>query len=226
MGRIRSVYDDAKGHSVADILSNGPQYVRRKLRLSLRRRYHRRNLHGNPRQIAERRRGALERLRNGGTILFLCHGNICRSPFAARYTEQQLEARGLSGISVESAGLRDQPDRRSPPNARTAATRRGVALDENYSTQADAALLERADLILLKDYRNYHDFTTRFPTAADRMFLLGIFDDDAAVAIDDPYGDSLAAFETSYDRIIASVDALLDAFESRVEHTPRAGNDE
>lgn len=168
----------------------------------------------------ERRRAALATLKNGSTILFLCHGNICRSPFAERYTRQQLEARELNGITVTSSGLRDQGDKQSPANARTAARRWGIDLTDNGSTHANAEVIEQADLILLMDYRNYHNFTTQFPDAADRMFLLGIFDDREEIPISDPYRDTLEAFGHSYDRIVASVNGLLDTFKSRLTNSP------
>lgn len=66
------------------------------------------------------------------------------------------------------------------------------------------------------DYRNYHDFTTRFPSAADRMFLLGIFADHEEILISDPYRDSLEAFDTAYEQIVAGVDQLLDGAEARI----------
>lgn len=210
-----------KGRSVGEILNNGPRYVRKELFLRLQKVYTRRNLHRTTPQIMERRRAALDTLKNGGTILFLCHGNICRSPFAERYTRQQLAARGLNGITVTSSGLLDHGDQQSPLNARTAARRWGVDLTDNGSTHANAEAIEQADLILLMDYRNYHNFTTQFPDAADRMFLLGIFDDREEVPISDPYRDTLEAFGRSYDRIVASVNGLLDTFESRLKNSPR-----
>lgn len=215
MDALHSVCGKLRGRTVGEILQDGPRYVRKQLLLRLRGAYYRRKFHGSSSKIAKRRRAALDRLEEDSTVLFLCHGNICRSPFAERYAHQQIDAREINGITVESSGLLDQSGRQSPPNARTAASSRDVALNDNYSTQASTELIDRADLILLMDYRNYHDFTTRFPDAADRMFLLGIFDDHEEIPIVDPYSEALEAFSTSYDRIISSVDGFLDAFESR-----------
>lgn len=214
MDSLHSAYAKLKRTSVSEILQNGPRYVQKQLFLRIQEAYYGGRLHATASRVTERRRAALNTLEEGGTILFLCHGNICRSPFAEQYTRQQLEDREIDGISVESSGLRYQPGRRSPPNARTAADRRDVDLDDNSSTQANTALIEQADLIFLMDYRNYHNFTTRFPDASDRMFLLGIFDDQEEIPISDPYSDTLEAFGTSYDRIISCVDRSLDAFET------------
>lgn len=213
------VYQKLRENPAQNLLYNSPQYALRQLRKA----YYQRKLHANETKIAERRCAALEKLTTDSTILFLCHGNICRSPFAERYTRQELETRKLSGISVTSAGLLHQPEQQSPPNARTAARCRGVDLTDNCSDQIDIKSVEQADLILLMDYRNYHNFTARFPDAADRMYFLGIFDDSEGIAISDPNNDTLDAFEHSYDRIIFSVDGLLDEFESRQESRPHEG---
>lgn len=215
MDSLHSVYEKLRGRTVSEILQDGPRYVQQQLRSSLRGAYYRKKFHGSSSKIARQRRAAIDRLKEDSTILFLCHGNICRSPFAERYARQQIEERDIDGITVESSGLIDQSGRQSPPSARTAASSLGVTLNDNYSTQASTEIIDRSDLILLMDYRNYHDFTTRFPVAADRMFLLGIFDASEEIPIVDPYNDALEAFTASYDRIISSVDNLLDTVESR-----------
>ena len=221
VGSLHKLYNKLTSRSTSEILQNGPSYVRQQVRQRARDVYYRRKLHGNPARIAQRRRAALDRITPESTVLFLCHGNICRSPFAERYMRQQLKARGIDGITVTSAGLLEQPDRRSPPNARTAANGHGIALETNAATRADAELLEQADLILLMDYRNYHDFTTRASAAADKMFLLGLFDAHESIPIDDPHHDTLAGFERSFERIVDSVDGLLEAIESRSNNGPR-----
>jgi protein-tyrosine phosphatase len=167
----------------------------------------------------ERRRAALNKLEKDSTILFLCHGNICRSPFAERYARRQLQTREIDDITVESSGSLAQPDQRSPPNACTAANQHGVDLTDNYSTQANIKSIESADLILLMDYRNYHDFTTTFTKSTDKMFLLGIFDDHETIPISDPYGDTLETFRISYERIASSIDGILDAFETQQKNS-------
>lgn len=216
-----SIYTKLRKYPISDVLRSGPSYVRNQLLLRVQELWYRRQLHATSSQVAERRRAALDRLEGEGTVLFLCRGNICRSPFAERYTRQQLEARGIDEITVESSGFCEQPDRRSPPAARRTASRYGVRLDKNRSTQADSELLDRAALIWVMDYRNYHNFTRRFPDATDRMFLLGIFDGRAKIPISDPYQDTPETLKTSYDRIVSSVNGFLDAFESRSANRPQ-----
>lgn len=222
MHTARSIYLKLKGRSVRDVLRDGPEYVRAQLLWAARTRYYRWTLHGTAARTRERRRAALEKLDGGGTVLFGCHGNICRSPFAERYARDQLDARGVDDLDVESVGFIDNSRPESPPKARAAARRRGVNLAGHRSRQADAQRLERADLVLLADYRNYHRYATRFPEAADRLFLLGVFGDNSRIAVSDPYGGSSADFENAYDRLAASIDAFLDAYAARSGARSRA----
>src|SRR2546426_12655793 len=77
-----------------------------------------------------RRRRALEALLRRprpATLLIICHGNICRSPFAAA-----LLGRALPGLRVESAGVPGLA-RASPARARAAGARRGVRSEEHTS---------------------------------------------------------------------------------------------
>lgn len=217
MRTARSIYLKLKGHSVGDVLRDGPRYARDQLLWAARTRYYRRKLHGNAARVRERRRAVLQRLRGESTVVFACHGNICRSPFAERYARQRFEERGIDGIRVESTGLIDNAHPQSPPEARAAADRRGVSLDDHRSRQADAEQLASADLVLVADYRNYHNYTTRFPEVAARTFLLGVFGDGSEIAVSDPFGESRAAFEDAYGRIADSVDALLDAYTARAD---------
>src|SRR2546422_3500209 len=78
-----------------------------------------------------RRRAARRALsaRAPRSILVVCHGNICRSPFAAVLLQRAL---GPAGIRVHSAGFIG-PNRPSPPEAVTAAARYGVNLSDHRS---------------------------------------------------------------------------------------------
>ncbi len=180
------LYQKLRENSLGDILSEGPGYLRNELALKGREIYYRRALHSDPGTANRRRRAAVDRALTGDTVLFLCHGNICRSPFAARYARQQLQPEGEGDVTVESAGLSDLSGAASPADAQRIAARHGIDLGDYRSEFVDDDLITSANLVLLMDYRNYHDLATRYPSATDRTFLLGIFGGDPQ--IDDPYG--------------------------------------
>src|SRR2546428_8440325 len=94
-----------------------------------------------------RRRAARRALsaRAPRSILVVCHGNICRSPFAAVLLQRAL---GPAGIRVHSAGFIG-PNRPSPPEAVTAAARYGVNLSDHPSRVLTADLVRSNHLAVV-----------------------------------------------------------------------------
>src|SRR5262249_49103056 len=82
------------------------------------------------------------------SILFVCHGNICRSPFAAFLFEKLARERLLTSIRVESAGFIG-PDRASPPQALDAAARRGIDMSAHRSQLLKDRLVRGSDLVVV-----------------------------------------------------------------------------
>jgi len=78
------------------------------------------------------------------SVLVVCHGNLCRSSFAAGLLRSWLSSRG---VRVESAGF-VQPARPSPPEAVAAAARYGVDLSAHRS---ELSVARAADLIVVMD---------------------------------------------------------------------------
>lgn len=102
-----------------------------------------------------RRRRAVRGLtRNGrpASLLVLCYGNICRSPYAAARLRELVDVHGDASLTVESAGF-ILPGRESPEIARSVARRRGIDLEGHRSRVVDRAMLERADAVLVMTRR-------------------------------------------------------------------------
>lgn len=163
-----------------------------------------------------RRRKAVGVLRGRprpGTLLVVCHGNICRSPFAAALLRQAL---GPVGVRVDSAGF-VRPERPAPPEAVAAAARRGVDLAGHRSRLLTPDLARAADLIVVMDPVQQRHVRERFGRAARDLIVLGDLDPappegGRVRTIVDPIGQGSAVFETSYARIercVAGVVSVL-----------------
>jgi protein-tyrosine phosphatase len=141
---------------------------------------------------------ALRALTQGGRLLVVCHGNICRSPYAAALLRRTLEG---SGIAVESAGFVG-PGRAAPMFAATTARRRGADLSSHRSQLLNAQLVRAAQLIIVMDTTQRARVQRAWP-AAGRIVLLGDLDPlpIAKRAIRDPYDQSPAVFEEVFVRI-------------------------
>ncbi len=138
------------------------------------------------------------------SIVFICHGNICRSPFAASVLVQRAaKANHISQIG--SAGTLLQQDRSAPDDACRAAQFLGVNLRAHRSRYADAALLERADVIFLFDDRNALELAQ---CGADAHKIIRLGHLIGQRNIDDPFGRGGEAFAQCYEQIAAAISVI------------------
>lgn len=151
-------------------------------------------------------------------ILFVCLGNICRSPTAEAVLRHQVRERGLeSEIEVDSVGtggwhVGEPPDRRSQEEAR----RRGLDIGDLRGRQLAPEDFDRFDLLLVMDESNRRDTLAVAPDddARAKVRLLREFDPEAVAAGDlevpDPYYGGPAGFTSVYDAIERACRGLLD----------------
>lgn len=173
-----------------------------------------------------RRRKALDRLRAGPrprTVVVVCQGNICRSPYAAALLEQELARHSRMTIRVESAGFFrwGQP---CPPAAVEVAAAQGVDLSGHRSKVLTPAGASVADLIVVMDAM--HEWALRDVLGRNvrEVLVLGDLDPEPIDTrrIVDPVGKPKEVFERCYARIRRCVRELADALaESAVRSAAR-----
>ena len=160
-----------------------------------------------------RRRKAEEVVRSGirsGKILFVCTGNICRSPYAEKVFQRALDGRFVEGAVVLSAGFL-AAGRSSPEPAVRIASERGLSLDDHRSRQIDAAMLAEAGLVVVMETEHRRRLEG-FGDATDLgIVLLGDLDPGSPGRRDilDPWGHPDELFREAFDRIDRCVDRLL-----------------
>jgi protein-tyrosine-phosphatase len=174
-----------------------------------------RMLHRSRRRAAQRL--AAQRLASPspGRVLFICYGNICRSPYAAAAFEAALQDMPGISLTVASAGFVG-PDRPSPPEAQGTAARRGVSLVSHRSALVTSRACE-AELVVVMDAAQRSRLHHSFPATRGRVLVLGDLDPDpiATRTITDPWGGPADLFETTYDRIDRCVRVLVTAIAAR-----------
>lgn len=141
-------------------------------------------------------------------LLFLCQGNVCRSPYAEHKARQLLDA-ALLPVSVSSAGMIPRNGRRSPSQAIAAAQELGVDLRDHASRHAQPSVLENATWIVVFDNINRRALHARYPHLADRVVLLGKHAKRSMREIADPDGQEVQVFRDTYRQIDECLSRLL-----------------
>jgi protein-tyrosine phosphatase len=153
-------------------------------------------------------------------ILFVCLGNICRSP-SAEAVMRAIAARDAPelGIEVDSAGtagyhVGDAPDARSQEAAR----RRGYDMSPLRARIVEPEDFERFDFILAMDRNNLSILRRRAPPAQrERVRLFLEFAPEAGTAeVPDPYYGGPSGFEEVLDLVEAAARGLLGHLRERV----------
>jgi protein-tyrosine phosphatase len=144
------------------------------------------------------------------SILFVCTGNICRSPTAEGVFRSLCEKAGLA-LRIESAGLGDwhvgdPPDERAQRHARN----RGYDLSPQRARQVTPRDFEEFDLILAMDRGHLRALQKMAPSkhqAKIRLFVEG-------ADVPDPYYGGADGFERVLDLVEERCRALLDELTS------------
>ena len=154
------------------------------------------------------------------SVLFVCLGNICRSPTAEAVFRERVIAAGLEAhIRIDSAGTGDWHIGRAPdPRTREAAARRGYQMDTLRARQVSPQDFYEFDVVLAMDNTNLADLQAMQP--ADVNVTLGRFLDYSTAAggleVPDPYYGAVERFARGPDRSEGGACRLLDALRERL----------
>ena len=145
-------------------------------------------------------------------ILFVCLGNICRSPTAEGVFRHRARQAGFTSLQVDSAGTAGWHIGKAPdPRTVAAAKRRGYDLSALRARQVRATDFDNFDLILAMDKQNLAELKSMAPRGARTS--LGLFLDHAESSafreVPDPYYGGDAGFEQVLDLIEQASDGLI-----------------
>jgi len=150
-------------------------------------------------------------------VLFVCMGNICRSPLAEGVFRSAVAERGLSGrFLIDSAGtgawhVGEPPDRRMVETA----GRHGVSLDGQSARQVGRGDLETFDHIFVMDRDNLHDVLYLDESAmyGGKIRLFREVDPDPGdYQVPDPYYGAGDGFERVFGIVERTSRELLERF--------------
>ncbi len=152
-------------------------------------------------------------------VLFVCMGNICRSPTAEAVFRHKVEAAGLDDrIRIDSAGtgawhVGNPPDSRAQATAR----QRGISMAGQEARKVHVGDFERFDYVLAMDRDNLEDLLDLSPPRYhDRIRLFLDFAPQVPESeVPDPYYGGPQGFEHVFDLVEAAAEGLLTEIRTR-----------
>ena len=144
-------------------------------------------------------------------VLFVCTGNVCRSPMAQGLFAELVK--GRSDIEVTSAGIGAVGGQLPSPHSVEVMAELGIDIRNIRSKPLMADLVRRADFIFVMTYGHLDSMLLLFPSAAEKTFLLREFETDLPVMereLSDPIGQSREVYRECRDQIRAALPRLLD----------------
>lgn len=146
-------------------------------------------------------------------VLFVCMGNICRSPTAEGVFRHKVSEAGLEDqIHIDSAGTIAYHEGHPPdPRAQKAALKRGIDLSSQRARRVSGEDFEEFDLVIAMDSDNHYELEMICPPGyEDRLHMfLKFAQNTRETEVPDPYYGGSGGFETVLDMIEDAAEGLL-----------------
>lgn len=147
-------------------------------------------------------------------VLFVCLGNICRSPLGEAVFNYKVSALDMDADSAGTAAYHvgENPDHRSIEVAR----KHGVPISHK-ARKFVAEDFDRFDYVIAMDEQNYDDMKALANGSTEHLYLLREFDPDSNgdLNVPDPYYGGIDGFEKVFQMVSRSVDGLIDHIQSK-----------
>jgi protein-tyrosine phosphatase len=143
-------------------------------------------------------------------ILFVCLGNICRSPLAEAAFREEAACVGLD-VDVDSAGIGDWHTGEAPdPRAQAVARRHGVDISGYKARQVTKQDFKRFTHVIALDHDNLSALNRLRPAdaTAELSLLLDHVEGREGTAVADPWYGTAAGFETTWSDVTAGAKGL------------------
>lgn len=155
-------------------------------------------------------------------ILFVCTGNLCRSPMAEMLLKLKLKGALKKRLRVLSAGTHALESLPASMRAQVNAKLFGVDLSQHRSQPVTSWLTRHSDLLLVMDHTHVEAIHRLDPTAAPRTFLLKAFGlpmnhPGGILSIMDPITGDDGVYQSVYQDIDAETTRILPFIEKAVE---------
>jgi protein-tyrosine-phosphatase len=146
---------------------------------------------------------------NARSFVFVCFGNIMRSPMADALLKHAAAA-ATTEVRSDSAGLHAVPGKEAHPWAQSAANEFGISLANHHAKLLTAEMVEQADAVFAMDLQNLAELLNLYPACAQKIFMLGAYAGNPSLReIPDPYFGDLDTTRQCYRVLETCVRNLL-----------------
>lgn len=145
-------------------------------------------------------------------IMFVCTGNICRSPMAHYYMQKKIKDIGLENeFLISSCGTYAVTGEHATNNAIISMKEYNVNLDMHRATNIEDTDIENYDYIITLTMQHKNNVLYYYPKLDGKVFTLKEFvsGDEGYVDIDDPWGLNIIVYKDTAKEIVENVDKLI-----------------
>lgn len=151
-------------------------------------------------------------------VLFVCTGNICRSPLAEgilkhKYTQKNIRGK-VDSCGFESYHIGDSPDHRAQQIAR----KNGIDISSHAARKFRISDFDLFDKIFVMDSSHYQSVMRLARHEEDRRkvdFIRNVVYPGQNKAVKDPYYDDFSAFETVFDQLEEACEQVAQSISSK-----------
>ena len=147
------------------------------------------------------------------SFLFVCFGNLMRSPMAEVMFRRSIAGTSLPRIQVASAGLHAIPGTPAHPWAVTASAELGLSLAGHRARPLTAEMVSAADAIFAMDFQNKAELLAQYADSKDKILMLSAYavGGQHCREIPDPYFGNLSTTQQCYSILQKCVENLTAA---------------